>query len=39
VANKRAKIYERVQAKGEWPDRPLLIPKVKADGTLYLTKG
>ncbi|HEV2396688.1 MAG TPA: site-specific integrase [Candidatus Sulfotelmatobacter sp.] len=36
MANKRAKIYERVQVEGRWTDRPVVLPKLKADGTLYL---
>jgi hypothetical protein len=36
VANKTVKIYERVKVQEKWTDRPVSIPKLKADGTLYL---
>jgi hypothetical protein len=36
VANKNVKIYERVKVHEKWTDRPVSIPKLKADGTLYL---
>jgi hypothetical protein len=36
VANKRAKIYERMQVHGVWTDRAVSIPNLKPDGTLYL---
>jgi hypothetical protein len=36
LANKTVKIYERVKVYGKWTDRPVSIPKLKADGTMYL---
>jgi len=36
VANKTAKIYERVQVHGKWTDLAVSIPRLRADGTLYL---
>jgi integrase len=37
MANKRVKIYERVQVhRGRWTDRAATIPKLRSDGTLYL---
>ena len=36
MANKTVKIYERVKVQEKWTDRPVSIPKRKADGTLYL---
>jgi hypothetical protein len=37
MANKRAKIYERVQVhRGRWTDCAVTIPKLRSDGTLYL---
>ena len=36
VANKTVKIYDRVKVQGKWTDRPVSIPKLKADGTMYL---
>jgi hypothetical protein len=36
VANKTVKIYERVKVQEKWTDRPVSIPKLKADGTMYL---
>ncbi|MGA8871419.1 MAG: site-specific integrase [Candidatus Acidiferrales bacterium] len=37
MANKRVKIYERVQIhRGRWTDRAVTIPKLRSDGTLYL---
>ena len=39
VANKTVRIYERVKVQGKWTDRSVAIPKLKADGTMYLTHG
>ena len=36
MANTKAKIYERVQVHGRWTDRAVRLPKLRADGTLYL---
>jgi integrase len=36
VANKTVNIYERVKVQGKWTDRSVPIPKLKADGTMYL---
>jgi hypothetical protein len=36
VANKTLNIYERVKVQGKWTDRSVPIPKLKADGTMYL---
>jgi integrase len=37
MANKRAKIYERVRVhRGRWTDCAVTIPKLRSDGTLYL---
>ncbi len=36
MANKTAKIYERVQVHGKWTDLAVSIPRLRADGTLYL---
>lgn len=36
MANKTAKIYERVQVHGKWTDRPVSLPKLRPDGTIYL---
>ncbi len=36
MANKRVKIYERVQIHGTWTDRPVSLPKLRPDGALYL---
>ncbi|HTG27588.1 MAG TPA: hypothetical protein VK818_05140 [Methylomirabilota bacterium] len=36
MANKRAKIYERMQVHGVWTDRAVSVPKLKPDGALYL---
>ena len=39
MANKTVRIYERVKVQGKWTDRSVAIPKLKADGTMYLTHG
>ena len=36
MANKTARIYERVQVHGKWTDLAAPIPRLRADGTLYL---
>ncbi len=36
VANKTVKIYERVKVQGKWTDRSFKIPRLKADGRMYL---
>ena len=36
MANKRVKIYERVQVEERWTDRTVTMPKLRSDGTLYL---
>jgi integrase len=36
VANKTVNIYERVKVDGKWRDWPVLLPKLKPDGKLYL---
>ncbi|MGA7630110.1 MAG: hypothetical protein WCB11_05055 [Terriglobales bacterium] len=36
MANKTVNIYERVKVQGKWTDRSVPIPKLKADGTMYL---
>ena len=36
MANKTVNIYERVKVQGKWTDRSVSIPKLKADGTMYL---
>lgn len=36
MANKRVKIYERVQVQGAWTDVAVKIPNLKPDGTLYM---
>jgi hypothetical protein len=36
VANKTVKIYERAKVQGKWTDRSVALPKLKADGTMYL---
>ena len=36
MANKTVKIYERVKLQGKWTDRAVPIPKLKADGMMYL---
>ena len=36
MVNKTVKIYERVKLQGKWTDRAVPIPKLKADGMMYL---
>jgi hypothetical protein len=36
VANKTVNIYERVKVDGKWRDWPVVVPKLKPDGKLYL---
>jgi hypothetical protein len=36
VASKIVKIYERVKVHGRWTDHSVEIPRLKADGTMYL---
>ena len=36
MANKTVNIYERVKVDGKWRDWPVVVPKLKPDGKLYL---